>query len=362
MRHLVAHCHLGLGKLCTQAGKREQAREHLTMATTMLREMGMRFWLEKSKRRCRDALSTRLQRRVAWSLSSVSSTRRRGLGSRGTPRTRTGAGRPAALAIVDVTVQVRQIDVEGVDRCGECHVIPSVQSPDPTLRARPANRWSDSAGAPRARSRAWACASVAGVGHAPAAARRVATCEKEGSYAWRSCAARSASSRISRPISLPAEVVMGAFGRSCVAMNSAISAMGTCGRNVLGPGRMADSAVSSSSWPSCSTRSSPMTICSSLTTTQASHRAARTRFRASRRGSSRWHVGTSGARPSPRSAVRPLHPRWEVRPPSSRTCPPGSRTRCETRGSRAATRLAGSGLRRSPSNRRRRVGRDPGRP
>ena len=73
MRHLVAHCHLGLGKLCTQAGKREQAREHLTMATTMLREMGMRFWLEKSKRRCRDALSTRLQRRVAWSLSSVSS-------------------------------------------------------------------------------------------------------------------------------------------------------------------------------------------------------------------------------------------------------------------------------------------------
>jgi class 3 adenylate cyclase/tetratricopeptide (TPR) repeat protein len=46
MRPLVAHCHLGLGKLYRRAGKREQAREHLTTATTMYREMGMRYWLE----------------------------------------------------------------------------------------------------------------------------------------------------------------------------------------------------------------------------------------------------------------------------------------------------------------------------
>ena len=45
MRPLVALCHLGLGKLYRRAGQREQAREHLTTATTMYREMDMRFWL-----------------------------------------------------------------------------------------------------------------------------------------------------------------------------------------------------------------------------------------------------------------------------------------------------------------------------
>jgi tetratricopeptide (TPR) repeat protein len=43
MRPLVAHCHLGLGKLYARMGKREQAREHLTTATTMYREMGMTY-------------------------------------------------------------------------------------------------------------------------------------------------------------------------------------------------------------------------------------------------------------------------------------------------------------------------------
>jgi tetratricopeptide (TPR) repeat protein len=47
MRPLVAHCHLGLGKLYRRTGKREQAQEHLTTATTMYREMGMTYWLEK---------------------------------------------------------------------------------------------------------------------------------------------------------------------------------------------------------------------------------------------------------------------------------------------------------------------------
>jgi len=47
LRPLVAHCHLGLGKLYRCTGKREQAQEHLTTATTMYREMDMRFWLEQ---------------------------------------------------------------------------------------------------------------------------------------------------------------------------------------------------------------------------------------------------------------------------------------------------------------------------
>jgi class 3 adenylate cyclase/tetratricopeptide (TPR) repeat protein len=49
MRPLMAHCHLGLGKLYRRTGKREQAREHLTTATTMYREMGMTYWLEKAE-------------------------------------------------------------------------------------------------------------------------------------------------------------------------------------------------------------------------------------------------------------------------------------------------------------------------
>jgi hypothetical protein len=48
MRPLVAHCHLGLGKLYRRTGNREQAQEHLTTATTMYREMDMRFWLEQA--------------------------------------------------------------------------------------------------------------------------------------------------------------------------------------------------------------------------------------------------------------------------------------------------------------------------
>ncbi len=49
LRPLVAHCHLGLGALYRRAGKREQAREHLTTAGTMFGEMDMRFWLEQAE-------------------------------------------------------------------------------------------------------------------------------------------------------------------------------------------------------------------------------------------------------------------------------------------------------------------------
>jgi hypothetical protein len=53
MRPLVAHCHLGLGKLYRRTAKREQAREHLTTATTMYQEMDMRFWLEQADAKLR---------------------------------------------------------------------------------------------------------------------------------------------------------------------------------------------------------------------------------------------------------------------------------------------------------------------
>jgi hypothetical protein len=80
MRPLVAHCHLGLGKLYRRAGKRSRAQEHLTTATTMYGEMDMRFWLEKaevekgelgsliatrpSRTHATRSTNTRLQRRV----------------------------------------------------------------------------------------------------------------------------------------------------------------------------------------------------------------------------------------------------------------------------------------------------------
>jgi len=48
-RDLFAHCHLGLGRLYRRTGQREQAQEHLTTATTMYREMGMTYWLEKAE-------------------------------------------------------------------------------------------------------------------------------------------------------------------------------------------------------------------------------------------------------------------------------------------------------------------------
>ena len=47
MRPLIAHCHLGRGKLYRHTDNREQAQEQLATATTMYREMDMRFWLEQ---------------------------------------------------------------------------------------------------------------------------------------------------------------------------------------------------------------------------------------------------------------------------------------------------------------------------
>jgi hypothetical protein len=49
MRPELAHAHLGLARLLRNASAHEQAREHLTTATTMYQEMGMTYWLEKAE-------------------------------------------------------------------------------------------------------------------------------------------------------------------------------------------------------------------------------------------------------------------------------------------------------------------------
>jgi tetratricopeptide (TPR) repeat protein len=54
LRPLVAHCHLGLGKLYRRTGKGQEAQEHVITATTMYREMDMRFWLEQAEAEMRE--------------------------------------------------------------------------------------------------------------------------------------------------------------------------------------------------------------------------------------------------------------------------------------------------------------------
>jgi class 3 adenylate cyclase len=48
MRPLVAHCHFGLGRLYRRTGAHEAAKEHLTTAMTLYREMDMAFWLAQA--------------------------------------------------------------------------------------------------------------------------------------------------------------------------------------------------------------------------------------------------------------------------------------------------------------------------
>jgi hypothetical protein len=49
MRPLVAHCHLGLGRLYGQIGRPEQARTTLRTAIDLYRAMGMTFWLPQAE-------------------------------------------------------------------------------------------------------------------------------------------------------------------------------------------------------------------------------------------------------------------------------------------------------------------------
>jgi len=50
MRPLLARCHFGLGQLNRKRGKPEEAKEHLSTAITMFREMDMRSYLEKAEK------------------------------------------------------------------------------------------------------------------------------------------------------------------------------------------------------------------------------------------------------------------------------------------------------------------------
>jgi hypothetical protein len=45
MRPLQAHCHRGLGTLCSQTGQLDQAHAELSAAIDMYRDMEMTFWL-----------------------------------------------------------------------------------------------------------------------------------------------------------------------------------------------------------------------------------------------------------------------------------------------------------------------------
>jgi len=49
MRPLLAHCYLGLGRLYRRTSEQRKAREHLTTALSMYREMNMRFWLAQAE-------------------------------------------------------------------------------------------------------------------------------------------------------------------------------------------------------------------------------------------------------------------------------------------------------------------------
>jgi tetratricopeptide (TPR) repeat protein len=54
MRPLVADCHLGFGKLYSRVEQHEEARKHLTIATTMYREMGMMHRLDQTDKALRE--------------------------------------------------------------------------------------------------------------------------------------------------------------------------------------------------------------------------------------------------------------------------------------------------------------------
>ena len=49
MRPLVAHCHVGLGKLYRRTGDYEKAKTQLANGVAMMREMEMGLWLERAE-------------------------------------------------------------------------------------------------------------------------------------------------------------------------------------------------------------------------------------------------------------------------------------------------------------------------
>lgn len=49
MRPLQAHCHLGLGTLYLQTGRRAEARAELSIAIELYRAMAMTLWLPQAE-------------------------------------------------------------------------------------------------------------------------------------------------------------------------------------------------------------------------------------------------------------------------------------------------------------------------
>ena len=49
MRPLLAHCHLGLGKLYATTGRCAEARPELSAAIELYRAMDMTFWLPQAE-------------------------------------------------------------------------------------------------------------------------------------------------------------------------------------------------------------------------------------------------------------------------------------------------------------------------
>jgi tetratricopeptide (TPR) repeat protein len=49
MRPLLAHCHLGLGRIYMQVHQQEQARVELSTAITLYRAMEMTFWVPSAE-------------------------------------------------------------------------------------------------------------------------------------------------------------------------------------------------------------------------------------------------------------------------------------------------------------------------
>ena len=49
MRPLVAHCDFGLARLSLRTGRRREAREAITAAVAMYRDMAMPFWLPEAE-------------------------------------------------------------------------------------------------------------------------------------------------------------------------------------------------------------------------------------------------------------------------------------------------------------------------
>jgi hypothetical protein len=47
VRPLTARCHLGLGALSGRTGRANEARDHLSTAARLFREMQMRLWSDR---------------------------------------------------------------------------------------------------------------------------------------------------------------------------------------------------------------------------------------------------------------------------------------------------------------------------